>query len=55
MTKLITMKFTVTIKDEDVPNIVPDEDVKRELVEAYNDLIRVSGCSDIRVEIDTIE
>ena len=55
MTKLITMRFTVTIKDEDVPNVMPDEDVKQELIEAYNDWIRADDCSDVEIIIEEVE
>lgn len=55
MTKLIIMKFTVTIKDEDIPHVLPDDEVKRELIEAYNDWIRTDECSDVEIIIEEEE
>ena len=55
MTKLITMKFMVTIKDEDVPRVLSDDQVKQELIEAYNDWIRADDCSDVEIIIEEVE
>lgn len=52
MTKLIMMKFTVTIKDEDIPQVLADDEVKRELIEAYNNWIRTEECSDVEIIIE---
>lgn len=52
MTKLITMKFTVNIKDEDVLRVLSDDEVKQGLIEAYNDWIRGDDCSDVEIIIE---
>lgn len=55
MTKVITMKFTATIKDEDIPNMLSDEAVKEELIYEYNSWLRTDEMSDVEVTIETIE
>ena len=55
MTKVITMRFTATIKDEDIPNMLSDEEVKEELIEQYEDWLRTEEMSDVEVTIETVE
>lgn len=55
MTKLIIMKFTAIIKDEDAPRVLSDDEVKQELIEAYNDWIRTDECSDVEIIIEDLK
>ena len=52
MTKLITMKFTVSIKDEDAPRVLSDDEVKQGLIDSYNEWIRDEYCSDVEIIIE---
>ena len=55
MIKKVTIQFDIEIADELLAGrVLKDEDVIKQLKEAYNDYIRTDGCSDATIKIETV-